>query len=550
VTFEGVELAPICGISKLKGVYYKPGVDARVWITWVRVDGELISLGAYLSREAAGCAYNRYLIEEQGLPPSDFRVNQELLAEPHLDLYENSDRMTGLLRQVVKFEPDFLQPLPKKKRKGGKRGPHKTRKRELVITKEQLEKDRERYTLTELVEKHKVSLDFLKRHFRECGLATPDVKVVNWHRLGINKDTLYQALVIDYLTYTEAANRFNCSAPTVRNAKIYFEIDLDDRKKYHSKECPHCETTFFPRFDHQIACSEECRDNFRQKQYKARDRQQTRLKERKCKYCKSKHTLETGYSKQYCTLQCEILYDIEVLDKQRTDYYSRVYFYTCTATGDLFTSKKKILGEPFKSSEIKKQYQLGMAVVSCHRCSEEVKRLEAVQREGSRWLFCSEHCYEEFLVESREHRLARMREWATNNRDRLKLSEALYRDKQRKRNKVKYGTSTSPKDLERSKVRKKTPSSKEIQARLSLFGDNVCCYCLKTCDSKNPHDCTTEHLVPISKGGDNSLTNLFRACGNCNYKKMDTDWREWFRQQEFYSKEQEDLIDYYSKNVG
>lgn len=41
-----------------------------------------------------------------------------------------------------------------------------------------------------------------------------------------------------------------------------------------------------------------------------------------------------------------------------------------------------------------------------------------------------------------------------------------------------------------------------------------CCYC--GCEIKHPLISTTEHLVPISKGGNNRLVNKRRCCKRCN----------------------------------
>jgi len=77
-------------------------------------------------------------------------------------------------------------------------------------------------------------------------------------------------------------------------------------------------------------------------------------------------------------------------------------------------------------------------------------------------------------------------------------------------------------------------NSKELISRLSLFGKGVCCYC-----DKRVKRLTTEHLIPLTRGGTNNLRNIFGACKKCNENKENKDWRVWFRDQEFYTKERE-----------
>lgn len=46
----------------------------------------------------------------------------------------------------------------------------------------------------------------------------------------------------------------------------------------------------------------------------------------------------------------------------------------------------------------------------------------------------------------------------------------------------------------------------------------TCQYCGALCKD---HDATIDHVIPISRGGDSSWTNLSTACKDCNYKKSD-----------------------------
>jgi len=63
----------------------------------------------------------------------------------------------------------------------------------------------------------------------------------------------------------------------------------------------------------------------------------------------------------------------------------------------------------------------------------------------------------------------------------------------------------------KSKFKKVSPSKKNIYIR-----DNFeCVYC------GAKHDLTIDHVIPISKGGENTWDNMVSACRRCNSKKGD-----------------------------
>lgn len=50
----------------------------------------------------------------------------------------------------------------------------------------------------------------------------------------------------------------------------------------------------------------------------------------------------------------------------------------------------------------------------------------------------------------------------------------------------------------------------------------ICSYC---CDTCGPHE--IDHKIPITRGGDSSLSNLVVACRSCNAAKKDQTVEEW-----------------------
>ncbi len=72
--------------------------------------------------------------------------------------------------------------------------------------------------------------------------------------------------------------------------------------------------------------------------------------------------------------------------------------------------------------------------------------------------------------------------------------------------------------------------------------DNRCAYC------GQPGD-TLDHILARSKGGSMSVVNnLVCCCKFCNGSKSDRPVKEWFREQPFWTQEQEDLISYWMEH--
>ena len=76
------------------------------------------------------------------------------------------------------------------------------------------------------------------------------------------------------------------------------------------------------------------------------------------------------------------------------------------------------------------------------------------------------------------------------------------------------------------------PSTVKIQKlrkKLSIKQDNLCYYCgveMKNYpgnDKGRGDQCTLDHILPKSKGGDNNFLNVVASCANCNRKKGDKD---------------------------
>ena len=74
--------------------------------------------------------------------------------------------------------------------------------------------------------------------------------------------------------------------------------------------------------------------------------------------------------------------------------------------------------------------------------------------------------------------------------------------------------------------------------QIFLAWDYRCSYCYEPL-GRSP---TLDHVVPRSKGGGQHWTNTISCCLMCNSQKGHREWREWYRQQEFWTLNREVAI--------
>lgn len=82
----------------------------------------------------------------------------------------------------------------------------------------------------------------------------------------------------------------------------------------------------------------------------------------------------------------------------------------------------------------------------------------------------------------------------------------------------------------------------ELKQHLEIFS-GCCAYCGRNCSNDNRLlRATTDHFVPLSKGGSNTLDNLVLACLSCNSSKHTSDPFNWFKRQKFFSVERWNFV--------
>jgi len=125
----------------------------------------------------------------------------------------------------------------------------------------------------------------------------------------------------------------------------------------------------------------------------------------------------------------------------------------------------------------------------------------------------------EYLREKKEYILKYMRQWRKNNKKHLMKYTRKYNKNWRRTEKGKAGQQRgSIKRREREKNIINTLTAGEWLNILKEYKYR-CAYCGKEFDLFNKPE--RDHIVPISKGGNNVKENIAPACRSCNAKKSD-----------------------------
>jgi 5-methylcytosine-specific restriction endonuclease McrA len=80
-----------------------------------------------------------------------------------------------------------------------------------------------------------------------------------------------------------------------------------------------------------------------------------------------------------------------------------------------------------------------------------------------------------------------------------------------------------------------------------LYFRGACAYC--GVKKSRQTRLTKEHIVPVSKGGPTTRTNIIPACTACNCSKADHDLAEWYPKRKVFSVERFDKIKKWQKGV-
>lgn len=151
-----------------------------------------------------------------------------------------------------------------------------------------------------------------------------------------------------------------------------------------------------------------------------------------------------------------------------------------------------------------------------------------------------------YYKENKEKIQARQKEYNDKTKENKRLYDKVYRVKNRDKN---------------TKVmrawRKNNPERNRLiaQRRRALLNEAICDYtveeweaCLKYFDYKDAYTgldmdfITQDHVIPISKGGNHTKSNIVPCDIRVNSSKNNSDFMEWYQSQTFYSEERKNKI--------
>lgn len=165
------------------------------------------------------------------------------------------------------------------------------------------------------------------------------------------------------------------------------------------------------------------------------------------------------------------------------------------------------------------EFCYGKSIVGYCRACLKLKRKQ--------WVSQSDHKahYQRYGLPNKEQKRTRNRAWKKANQDKIKaaskqynldnresMNERLKRWRQLNPHRVAYYNAMYR--LQRATQSDGTVSSGTYK---QLYAQKFCHYCEEFVDSSER---TVDHVIPLSRGGTHSVSNLVMACGSCNYSKQ------------------------------
>ena len=145
-----------------------------------------------------------------------------------------------------------------------------------------------------------------------------------------------------------------------------------------------------------------------------------------------------------------------------------------------------------------------------------------------------------FRTQCKVCRSEKNKQWREDNREQLKDYNRAYRQDNKE---LVRKWSRRAEQIRRAK-KHKLPHAFTTQKweKTKQIFNNSCAYCGMTGEEHRQEyneRLHQDHFIPLSKGGGYTKENIIPACRSCNASKKDTDFEEWYPQQEYYSEERE-----------
>jgi len=302
----------------------------------------------------------------------------------------------------------------------------------------------------------------------------------------------------------------------IANGKLRNERRRLENKKFLNIKCNVCGSEFIAKRIGMKYCSKKCRKNGLIDSPENRIKRKRRLSETKIIFCKDcGKGIETRFhNTKYCD-ECRNSKKSSqnIIKKLKIEKRKFPNGRICTICGNAIskTHLNAIYCDKCRDDQDKKIKSMWQeeryikAYPKNKECKICGKSYFATRKNPN---CCSEKCNKEMIKENNK-------KWRKENKEHYKIL-----------------------DHKRRELKKRAGSVKDIaihyKNKLKIFG-NTCVYCGCSVELR----LTVDHLIPLSKGGDNSYNNIVPACKSCNSRKSAKDWIAWYRKQDFYSKRRE-----------
>ncbi|WP_180230293.1 HNH endonuclease [Bacillus thuringiensis] len=154
-------------------------------------------------------------------------------------------------------------------------------------------------------------------------------------------------------------------------------------------------------------------------------------------------------------------------------------------------------------------------------------------------------------AEKKEERKVKVNEWRKENAQYIKEYRKANRDRDREKARE-WGRSERGNRLRRTttnryRARKKSLKNdfteKQWEECMKHF-DYTCAYC------GSNEKLEQDHFIPITKNGHFTKDNIIPSCRSCNGSKSNSNFKDWYKNQNYYSREREfKILTYLGKKV-
>ena len=151
---------------------------------------------------------------------------------------------------------------------------------------------------------------------------------------------------------------------------------------------------------------------------------------------------------------------------------------------------------------------------------------------------CKEH-YEEYRKRHKEEKKEYDKKYREDNNEHLKeVKKQYYQTEEGREVRRKKSKKYTHKKRILLKEKNQTYTYEQLD-EMNLFFNNCCAYSGLPLDENNY---SIDHIVPLSRGGDNLIYNLVPMYSNYNSSKFNHNMLDWYRKQTYFSEERLEKI--------